>query len=182
MINRIHILGAAGSGTTTLGKELESRFSFKHYDTDDYFWLLPKLSFTQPRERAERQQLLMKDLKDSDKWVLSGSLTGWGDIFIPFFDAVIYLWIPKEIRMARLLEREKKRYSSEIMPGGSRYHQFKEFMNWAEKYDDAGKDMRSKKLHEEWLSKLKCPVIRIEEDISTEERINKILFELDIND
>ena len=180
MKNRIHILGASGSGTSTLGKELANRLAFKHFDTDDYFWLPPKQSFTHKREKEDRQRLLMKDLTSTDKWVLSGSLTDWGDIFIPLFDAVIYLWIPKDIRMQRLAEREKQRYGEAINPGGSKYNQYIEFMDWAERYDDAGKDMRSRALHEEWLSKIDCQVIRIEENISTDERISKILQKLDI--
>ena len=39
MIRRIHILGAAGSGTTTLGRALAERLQCPHFDTDDYFWL-----------------------------------------------------------------------------------------------------------------------------------------------
>lgn len=181
MINRIHIFGASGSGTTTLGKELANILSFKHFDTDDYFWLPPKLSFSQKRERKERQELLMKDLKSTDKWVLSGSLTDWGDIFIPFFDAVVYLWIPKDIRMKRLLEREEERYGADIKPGGMRYNQFIEFINWAEKYDDAGTDMRSRRLHDDWLAKIDCRIIKIEEDLSSDQRIQRILNDLEIS-
>lgn len=41
--------------------------------------------------------------------------------------------------------------------------------------------MRSRVLHEEWLSEIECPIIRIEEDISTNERIKIIFKELEIN-
>jgi adenylate kinase family enzyme len=39
MIQRIHILGASGSGTTTLGRALSERLQCPHFDTDNYFWL-----------------------------------------------------------------------------------------------------------------------------------------------
>ena len=39
MIHRIHILGASGSGTTTLGRALAARLQCPHFDTDDCFWL-----------------------------------------------------------------------------------------------------------------------------------------------
>jgi len=39
MIQRIHILGASGSGTTTLGRALAERLQYPHFETDDYFWL-----------------------------------------------------------------------------------------------------------------------------------------------
>jgi adenylate kinase family enzyme len=117
MKRRIHILGASGVGTSTLGEALAENLNYNHFDTDDYYWLPPKYSFIQARERTERQNLLMSDLKKCDKWVLSGSLCGWGDIFIPTFDVVIYLWIPKDIRIKRLIQREKQRYGEDIKPG-----------------------------------------------------------------
>jgi Shikimate kinase len=39
MIHRIHILGASGSGTTTLGRALAERLQYPHFDTDDSFWV-----------------------------------------------------------------------------------------------------------------------------------------------
>jgi hypothetical protein len=38
VIKRIHILGASGSGTTTLGHALAARLQCPHFDTDAYFW------------------------------------------------------------------------------------------------------------------------------------------------
>lgn len=117
----------------------------------------------------------MNDLKKQDNWILSGSLCGWGDIFIPFFDVAIYLWIPENIRLKRFIEREKQRYGEDIEPGGNKYNQFIEFIQWASKYDDGDIDIRSKALHEEWLSSLKCPIVRLEGDLSVQERLNSIL-------
>ena len=35
---KIHILGASGSGTTTLAQALSTVLHNTHLDTDDYFW------------------------------------------------------------------------------------------------------------------------------------------------
>ena len=35
MKNKIHILGASGSGTTTLGKEISEKWGHTHLDSDD---------------------------------------------------------------------------------------------------------------------------------------------------
>lgn len=40
MKNVIHIYGAAGSGTTTLGKKISEVLGYKFMDTDDYFGYL----------------------------------------------------------------------------------------------------------------------------------------------
>jgi len=117
MIQRIHILGASGSGTTTLGRALAARLQCPHFDTDDYFWLPTDPPFTHQRERTERQQLLMNDVTAHDSWVVSGSLCGWGDGAMPLFELVVFLWIPHDRRMARLHRREHERFGQRILPG-----------------------------------------------------------------
>jgi adenylate kinase family enzyme len=99
MVQRIHILGASGSGTTTLGRALAERLQCPHFETDDYFWILTDPPYTHQRERTERQRLLMKDVTAHDSWVVSGSLCGWGDVAIPLFELVVVLAIPRDIRM-----------------------------------------------------------------------------------
>ena len=78
MIDRIHILGASGSGTTMLGRALSERFGYAHLDTDDYFWEPTDPPFQRPRERHTRQTRPAAALDAHPRWVLSGSLCGWG--------------------------------------------------------------------------------------------------------
>ena len=175
MIKRIHIVGASGSGTTTLAKELGKELNYKHFDTDDFFWVKTHPPYQQKTQVEERIRYMDEGLNDVDRWVLSGSLCGWGDVFIPYFDLVIFLWIPQELRMNRLLEREKKRYGKEINIGGKMYKSHIEFMQWASKYDSGNLDIRSKKLHYEWIKKLECNVFKIEEDIEINEKVKRVM-------
>jgi len=39
MKNVIHIYGASGSGTSTLGRKISEESGYKFLDTDDYLWL-----------------------------------------------------------------------------------------------------------------------------------------------
>lgn len=118
----------------------------------------------------------MKDnLVKPERWILSGSLCGWGDVFIPYFDLVIFLRIPNEVRMRRLSEREKKRYGDAINREGEMYESHLVFMEWASKYDLGGLDIRSKMLHYEWLDHLNCKVLKIEEDIEVEEKVRRVI-------
>jgi adenylate kinase family enzyme len=171
MIQRIHILGASGSGTTTLGRALAERLQCPHFDTDDYFWLPTDPPYTRQRERTERAQLLMDDLTAQEQWVLSGSLCGWGDVAIPLFGLVIFLAIPQDIRMARLRQREHERFGERILPGGDMYESSQAFLAWAASYDDGGLDMRSRRRHDQWLSTLPCPIICIEGEYTIEEHL-----------
>lgn len=172
MLNKIFIFGASGSGTTTLGKALASKLNCQHFDSDNYYWISTNPPFTKKRELTERQELLRKDLLGNHRWVLSGSLCGWGDIFIPLFDLAVYLWIPQDIRIKRLVEREEGRYGKEaIQQNGKLYEQSKTFIEWASKYDSGDLNIRSRALHEEWMKGLKCCVLRIEGDFTAEDRV-----------
>jgi len=178
MIEKIHIFGASGSGTTTLGQALAKRLGYQHLDTDNYFWLPTKPPFQSKREVNERRKLLTQDLNSTTRWILSGSLCGWGDIFIPKFELVVYLWIPHALRMARLGKREVERYGeTELKRGGAMHAASNAFLEWADGYDEGGLDMRSYARHEQWLADLPCKFLRLEGDLSVAERVEAVLRE-----
>jgi adenylate kinase family enzyme len=176
---RVHLVGASGSGTTTLGHALGRRLGCPHLDTDDFFWLPSDPPFQHVRARAERQTLLGAALRASTGWVLSGSLCGWGDVFIPQFELVVFLWVPPAVRLARLRAREEQRYGAAVAPGGPLHARSEAFMAWAAGYD-AGLDPpeRCRRLHEQWLAALRCPVLRLEDTASVEERLARIEYHL----
>jgi adenylate kinase family enzyme len=176
---RIHVVGASGSGTTTLGRGLATRLGWPHFDTDDYFWLPSDPPFQHIRDRAERRALLGAALQASARWVLSGSLCGWGDVVIPRFELVIFVWVPPDLRIARLRARERDRYGAAIEPGGPLHERFEAFIAWAAAYDE-GLDVpeRCRRLHDEWLAALPCPVLCLEDTASVEDRLDRILRHL----
>ena len=172
---RIHIFGASGSGTTTLAESLSYVLGWRHYDTDDYFWEPTDPPFQKARVKDKRVELLQSKLDEDNDWILSGSLCGWGDVFIPYFDVVVFLWIPQDIRLERLRVRQETRYGELIVPGGSMEDGHNAFMKWASEYDDGDMNMRSRIRHEEWIKTLNCEVIRFEGDIEVEEKVKKVL-------
>lgn len=97
-----------------------------------------------------------------------------GDALIPLFDLVVFLWIPEDVRLRRLKARELERYGNTVEPGGSRYEKSQAFLKWAALYDTGGMEVRSRLLHEEWLSHLACPILRIEGDTTLEERVQAV--------
>ena len=178
MYKKMHIFGAAGSGTSTLGASLSNILPHIHLDTDDYFWAT---KFSKQREVPERREMLKEDLLTHENWILSGAVCGWGDNFKPFFDLVIFLWIPTDIRLERLRQREFQRYGGEVLAGGSKHNQSEAFLKWASLYDEAGMEVRSKALHEYWMSDLTCPVLRVEGDYTVQERMEIVLGYLNSN-
>ena len=178
MIQRLHILGAFGSGTTTLGRALAARLQCLHCETDDYVWVPTDPPYTQQRERTERQRLLMDDLAAHDTWVVSGSLCGWGDGAIPLFELVVFLSIPHDIRLARLRRRERTRFGKRILPGGDMYEVSQAFLAWAASYDEGGVDIRSRRRHEHWLGTLPCPILCFEGEYTIEEHLAVLTVEI----
>jgi hypothetical protein len=107
--------------------------------------------------------------------VLSESLCGWGHPLISEFGLVVFLVVPVEVRLARLRAREVERYGHEaIAPGGARHQAHVDFLAWAGRYDVGGSEMRSRALHEAWLSTLPSPALRLEGDRSVAEQLAQI--------
>ncbi|WP_151734991.1 AAA family ATPase [Paenibacillus tengchongensis] len=175
MRSRIHIMGASGSGTSTLAYALADRLPHRSLDTDNYFWAHKYTEQTPVPERLER---IKRDLSGPEPWILSGAVCGWGDELRSWFDLVIFLWISPELRMNRLRAREYERYGNDILPGRSRHEAHREFLEWAALYDTADKQVRSRKLHEGWMAQLNCPILRLEGDLTTEERVEAVLGRL----
>ena len=55
-------------------------------------------------------------------------------------------------------------------------------MEWAAGYDRPGnRETRSRLLHEEWLETLACPVLKLEGDLATRERLERVVAWLHLN-
>ena len=72
----IHIFGASGSGTTTLGRELSRLLGFRLLDTDDFYWMPTDPKFTVKRPPEQRVELMRNELRKPGSAVISGSLMG----------------------------------------------------------------------------------------------------------
>lgn len=159
---RIHILGASGSGTTTLGAALGAALAIPHSDSDAFYWLQTDPPFTTARPLAARQALLIDQLKPDASWVLSGSATAWAGPIERLYDLIVYLQLEPALRMERLRRREQMRYGARIMEGGDMAAASAAFLRWAAAYDTAGTEQRSRALHEAWLSSQTAPVLRLD--------------------
>jgi len=176
MPQRIHITGASGAGTTTLGEHLARKLACAHFDTDDFYWLPTDPPFQTKRDAPERIRMLTAALSGNDQFVLSGSFDGWGDPLIPFFTAVIFLDTPTEIRLARLRHREALRFGLQAIEPGDKFHDHhREFLDWAASYDHGGMAGRSRQRHEAWLARLDCPVIRARGDQPLEKLLDEVV-------
>lgn len=170
----IHIYGASGSGTSTLGRAIKNKYGYTHLDTDDYFWLPTNPPFVQKRPVEERLELLHRDIKKAGKAVISGSLCGWGDALISLFDLVVRLDVPKELRVERLIKREYERFGERVCAGGDMYDEHLKFIEWAGEYDDGDIFMRSQAMHDEWAKRIPCKQIVLDGTLSSDQLIQEI--------
>ena len=168
---RVHVLGASGSGTTTLARALADRWSVPHADADDYFWLPTDPPFTAKRPEAERLRLMHEVFVPREAWVLSGSMVGWGEEVVDRCDALVFLTLDTEERLRRLEEREVRRRDG-------REHDeqaWDAFLTWARGYDDPSFDGRSRATHEAWLARRRQPVLRLDGSASLEDLVGEVL-------
>ena len=159
--HRVHVVGASGSGTSTLGRTLAEQLQWKFFDTDEFYWMPSEPPFQSKRAIPERIALLEAELPRHDSWVLSGSLAGWGDSLARYFTDIVFLTLDPVVRLERLTAREASRYGvSRLAPGGDMHEAHAAFMAWAALYDESGHSQRSRSLHETWLRQMP-PDVRI---------------------
>jgi adenylate kinase family enzyme len=172
---RIHILGASGSGTTTLGAAVAGLLAVPHLDTDVFFWLPTDPPFTTRRPLPERLALLRERLSPAGGWVLSGSAVGWAKPIEPLYDLIVYLRLDPAIRMERLRQRERARYGRRIELWGDMADTNTKFLAWAAAYDTAGLEQRSRAAHEAWLAGQTAAMLRLDSSEPVEELARAVL-------
>ena len=175
MTHHIHIFGASGSGTTTLGMSLSDRLNGVFLDTDSYYWKATDPPFTHKNKPEDRVSMIDNDVSEVENWVLSGSICSWGDALLHRFTLAIFLHLSADLRMDRIKRRERERFGSRIDAGGDMHVRHLEFLDWARSYDYAKSPTRSFDMHEKWMTRLPCPVIRLDSALPVEDLCDSIL-------
>ena len=158
---KILLFGASGSGTTTLGNEIEKRADFKHLDVDDYYWKKTNPPFQEKIPLTERNENLKADFKKFDKVVVSGSMVSWGKEWETAFDLAIFIQLENTERMERLKKREAERYGEKLLTDKKIQQNSKAFLEWADQYENPNFDGRSLKVHLNWIELLDCKVLKL---------------------
>lgn len=176
----IHLFGASGSGTTTLGRAISEALGYVHMDTDDYYWLPSDPAFTRKRSIPERLAMMNADIDAAEGGaVISGSLTGWGDPLIPRFTLAVRVVTDTDTRIRRLRAREYARFGDRIREGGDMHAEHEEFIAWAARYDTGDETMRSKACHDAWQAALPCPVIVVDGSAPLADSLAQVLAALE---
>jgi adenylate kinase family enzyme len=169
--SRVHVVGASGSGTTTLGRALADYWSVPHADADDYFWVPTVPPYIQKRPESARLALMREVFVPREGWVLSGSMAGWGESVIADCNAVVFLTLDPRERLRRLEAREVHRRDGQGFDEAA----WSDFLDWARRYDDPEFEGRSRHAHEAWLGQLDLPVLRLSSEMPVTELRDAVL-------
>ncbi|WP_212003595.1 AAA family ATPase [Chitinophaga sp. HK235] len=171
---KIVIFGAAGAGTSTLAKAFARENGYEHLEADNYYWLKTEHPYENKRAPAERNHQFLADLNSHDKVVVAGSVFNWTPVMPDQFQLAVFLWLPTDIRMQRLILREKQRYGTLLDTDPWLKKENAAFITWASRYDEPDFRGRSHNQHQQWISNLKIPVLEITGDISIAERLQRM--------
>ncbi|MDR5858603.1 AAA family ATPase [Halomonas eurihalina] len=167
---RILVTGAAGSGTSTLGKLLATRLGAVFQEADDIYWLDTTPPFQQKRSKEKRREMLSKIIRGTNVLVVAGSVMSWGTDIEDAFDAIVFLTAPVRTRLERIKRRDIQQFGA-VDPA---------FLEWAAQYDDGGMGGRSLARHNAWLAERSCPVLAIESTQEPDMLAQKVCDSLDI--
>jgi adenylate kinase family enzyme len=120
---KIVVTGSCCSGKSTLGSELAARFSIPFVELDAINWLPDwvALASTDPEEFERRVAKATR----GDEWVVSGSYSRHSKkIFWKRLDTVVWLDLPIQLLIRRVLVRSWRRSRSDNLIWGTNHEKF----------------------------------------------------------
>ncbi len=168
----IIICGLNGVGKSTLGKALAEKLHFHFIDNEDLFFPKtdPNYIYASPRTREEVEKMLFHEIKEHKNVVFAAVKGDYGETIYPFFQYVILMDAPKDIRMQRVINRSFQKFGNRMLPGGDLYEKEEGFFEFVKS--------RSESTVEEWVRRLSCPIIRVDGTNPIEININFIINQM----
>ena len=165
----IHIMGASGSGTSTLGKFLAKKLNFSLIESDFYKWEQTDPPFQIMRDNEVSNRLLMEEILKNENLIISGSLHS-NPVIFPYIDLIIYLTCPTKVRLKRVIDRDIELGRNSLEAEGEVYENFLGFLDLVKNYNKKDLTCRSKASQKYVMKECAVPVIRI----NTNKAINKV--------
>lgn len=100
---KINIIGAVGSGKTTLSRKISIDFDIPCYELDNVMWI--RSAHGDIRREEKERESLFKNIINNDSWIIEGSPR---KVFKKGFDRADYIILldtPSSIRLFRIIKR-----------------------------------------------------------------------------
>lgn len=155
-----------------MGKALAEKLHFYFIDNEDLYFPKtdPNYMYASPRTREEAKKLLFREIKAHKNFVFASVKGDYGEEIYPFFQYVILIDVPKDIRMERVKNRSFQKFGNRMLPGGDLHEQEEGFFEFVKS--------RAENTVKEWVQLLSCPIIRIDGTKPIEENIDFIIKEI----
>lgn len=171
---RIQLIGASGTGKSTLGAALSQRLNLPLLESDRYYWA--DEDFRIKRSDDEKRSMLFADLEAHEHFVFTGAPQSWAKGYPRELDLLIFLRLPQDVRMERLRRRELTRYGARAMPGGDHFEETESFLAWAATYESSGDTVgNTLASHRLLVSQAACPVLELDARQSVSELVGAIV-------
>ncbi len=157
MGNVILVCGLNGAGKSTLAKALAETLNLRFVDIEDIYFSRqdnPDYPYEKSRPYEEVVSLLTNIAKCENDFVLASVRGDFGDEFISHLKCVIYIEVPKEIRLKRVYDRSYIRFGEKGCKDGYYYEQVKSFHDFCASRDET--------LVNDWISTICFPIIKVD--------------------
>ncbi len=168
----IIVCGLNGVGKSTLGKVLAEKLHFHFIDSEDLYFPKtdPYYIYASPRTQEEAETLLLSQIKEHENFVLASVKGDFGETICSYFNYVVLISAPKEIRIKRVKNRSFEKFGERMLVGGDLYEQENGFIDFVKS--------RSENTVEDWIKSLSCPVIRIDGTLPINENVDFIINQI----
>lgn len=175
---KIQIIGAAGTGKSTLGEYIAEKEQIKWIDTDSYIW--KDNQFAESYATDERLTMYQNDRTTFKDFVASGSVFAWNPDGFMDRDLLVFLYLDEELHFERLQKRELDRGGASALILDKQGNPTNDFLEWCKTYHTAKKtsDIGTYAEHSYQLKHSSSPVLKLNSNQSLDSLYYSIISAL----
>lgn len=172
---KIQIIGASGTGKSTLGNYIAEKEKVKWIDTDCYIWKDETFSENYPID--QRLKMYANDREKYNRFVVSGSVFAWNPTGFNDRDLLVFLTLDDKLRFQRLRQREIERTGESSLWLDIHGNQTNDFLDWCKTYYTANDPSKIGTFaeHTYQMNHSSSPVLKVNSDQSLEELYQTIM-------
>ncbi|AIQ15019.1 hypothetical protein PDUR_26450 [Paenibacillus durus] len=99
---KIRIIGACGSGKTSIAKELSKRYGINYYETDNLVW---ERNADNRKNSIDVRDSMLNEILEEESWIIEGVHYKWGQDSFKKADLIFLLRPNKYLRDFRVIRR-----------------------------------------------------------------------------